>query len=320
MLIGLAVVLSLAAGSIGAAQSGRMTDAARTPAPPSTTTPGSTTPVPPAPPAPSVPASPSPAPSSTPTRTPHPSPAPGHAALESLATLPVKGRAAKTGYARDQFGQRWLDVDRNGCDTRNDILGAQLTDVVRAGRCKVTSGTLADPYTATTIDFVRGQGTSELVQIDHVVALSDAWQKGAQALTLDQRARFANDPLNLLAVSGRTNASKGDGDAATWLPPNKAFRCEYVARQVAVKATYRLWVTQAEHDAIHRILSTCTDELISMPAATPIPVASTPAPLPPDAFYKNCADVRAHGAAPIRVGDPGYSRRLDGDGDGIGCE
>jgi hypothetical protein len=201
------------------------------------------------------------APTATPSSAPSPGPsaAPG-SALELLATLPVKGRAAKTGYDRAQFGPRWQDVDHNGCDTRNDILGAQLTGPVRDGRCRVTAGTLHDPYTGTTIDFVRGQGTSELVQIDHVVALSDAWQKGAQALTAQQRAAVANDPLNLLAVEGASNSQKRDGDAATWLPKNKDFRCAYVARQVAVKSRYDLWVTPAEHDAIARVLTTCPDE------------------------------------------------------------
>ena len=117
-------------------------------------------------------------------------------ALAVLATLEVKGRAPKTGYDRDEFGQRWLDIDRNGCDTRNDILASQLTEVAKAGSCKVTSGTLAEPFTGKTIQFVRGQDTSALVQIDHVVSLSDAWQKGAQQLTDDQRATLANDPMN----------------------------------------------------------------------------------------------------------------------------
>ncbi|MDY0910477.1 GmrSD restriction endonuclease domain-containing protein [Microbacterium sp. CFBP9034] len=184
----------------------------------------------------------------------------GQTALAVLATLEVKGGAAKTGYDREQFGQRWLDVDRNGCDTRNDTLARDLTDVERSGPCKIMSGTLADPFTGETIPFLRGQETSASVQIDHVVALSDAWQKGAQRLTEDQRATFANDPLNLLAVAGDANAQKGDGDAATWLPKNKAFRCEYVARQVSVKATYGLWITPAEHDAIADVLIDCPDE------------------------------------------------------------
>ena len=181
-------------------------------------------------------------------------------ALALLETLEVKGRAPRTGYDREQFGQRWKDVDRNGCDTRNDVLARDLTDTVRSGPCRVMSGSLADPYTGERIAFVRGQGTSELVQIDHVVALSDAWQKGAQQLDPDVRERFANDPLNLLAVDGTANRQKSDGDAATWLPPQKGFRCDYVARQVSVKAAYGLWVTTPERDAMVRILATCPDQ------------------------------------------------------------
>jgi hypothetical protein len=182
------------------------------------------------------------------------------AALARLETLPIKGRAPKTGYSRDEFGPAWADVDRNGCDTRNDILARDLEgETFKAGtnNCVVATGTLADKYTGTTISFVRGQDTSTAVQIDHIVALSDAWQKGARQLSAEQRRQLANDPLNLMAADGPTNGAKGDKDAATWLPPNRAFRCEYVARQTSVKAKYQLWVTQAEHDAIAGILASC---------------------------------------------------------------
>lgn len=119
------------------------------------------------------------------------------------------------------------------------------------------TGTLHDTYTGTTIAFTRGEGTSNAVQIDHIVALSDAWQKGAQQLDEQTRRNFANDPLNLQAVDGPANQQKSDGDAATWLPPNKAYRCSYVTRQVQVKLKYGLWVTQAEKDAIARELASC---------------------------------------------------------------
>lgn len=178
-------------------------------------------------------------------------------ATQALAGLPVKGRAPKTGYDREQFGPAWLDVDRNGCDTRNDILIRDLTGERLQDRCVVLSGTLADPYTGRTIAFRRGITTSAKVQIDHVVALSDAWQKGAQQLDLDTRERLANDPLNLQAVDGPTNEAKGDSDAATWLPPARGYWCAYVARQVQVKAKYGLWVTAAEHDRIAQILRGC---------------------------------------------------------------
>lgn len=177
-------------------------------------------------------------------------------ASEALETLEIKGRAPRTGYNREQFGGDWATTDN--CDTRNLILQRDLKEVKLAkDNCKVLGGNLQDQYSGKTIDFSRGQGTSDDVQIDHVVAVSDAWQKGAQQLDFKTREAFYNDPLNLLAVDGPTNTKKGDGDAATWLPPNKAYRCQYVARQVAVKAKYTLWVTQAEHDAIKRILDGC---------------------------------------------------------------
>ena len=160
-----------------------------------------------------------------------------------LSSLPVKGRAGKTGYSRSQFGQAWADVDRNGCDTRNDMLKRDLTNIefkVKTRDCVVLSGVLLDRYSGETINFVRGNVTSMEVQIDHVVALSNAWQTGAFKLTLMQRTAFANDPMNLFAVKGRLNSQKGDGDAATWLPPLKSFRCTYVAQQIAVKAKYSL--------------------------------------------------------------------------------
>ena len=181
-------------------------------------------------------------------------------ALAALATLEVKGRAPMTGYARARFGPTWSDVDRNGCDTRNDVLRRDVSGAIldpRTHGCVVRTGTLHDPYTGRVIAFVRGPTTSAQVQVDHVVALGDAWQKGAQQLTDRERLAFANDPLDLLAVDGPTNLSKGDGDAATWLPPAAAYRCAYAARQVAVKVRYRLWVTPAERDALARILGTC---------------------------------------------------------------
>jgi Protein of unknown function (DUF1524) len=187
------------------------------------------------------------------------------AALATLDTLPIKGRSPKTGYSRDAFGKAWTDDvnvegGRNGCDTRNDILRRDLIDITLkpgSNECTVLSGTLIDPYSGDTIPFTRGPGTSAAVQIDHVVALSDAWQKGAQQLDQPTRQDFANDPRNLQATSAAMNKQKGDGDAATWLPPNKTYRCTYVSRQVEVKAAYSLWVTQAEHDAIANLLMRC---------------------------------------------------------------
>lgn len=193
-----------------------------------------------------------------------PLPDPSGNARDILETLAVKGRAPKTNYARTQFGNGWLSID--GCDTRNVILHRDLSEATVNSSCKVTGGVLHDPYTGKIVQFVRGATTSDLVQIDHVVALSDAWQKGAQALTFEQRVELANDALELLAVDGSANQAKADGDAATWLPANKAFRCQYVARQIAVKAKYGLWVTPAEKAAMLHVLEACPDE--------PIPTAA----------------------------------------------
>lgn len=180
-------------------------------------------------------------------------------ARSALAKLPVKGPAPLTGYARTQFGPAWADVDRSGCDQRNQVLARDMTEVrLRPGsRCVVASGRLMDPYTGKQINFVRGQDTSTAVQIDHVVALADAWRTGAQQLDQQTRAQLAGDLLELLAVDGPANEAKRDRDAAAWLPANKSYRCRYVARQVAVKTKYRLWVIPAERDAMDRILATC---------------------------------------------------------------
>jgi len=181
-------------------------------------------------------------------------------AVAVLETLAVKGRAPKTGYERSQFGPAWSDVDRNGCDTRNDILYRDLSSIkYKDGtkECVVQSGILIDPYSGEKISFLRGVATSSEVQIDHVVALSNAWQTGAFKLTYDKRLAFANDPMNLLAVKGRLNSQKGDGDAATWLPPRKNIRCAYVAQQIVVKAKYGLWVTKPEKAAMLNLLNQC---------------------------------------------------------------
>ncbi len=252
-------------------------------------------------------------------------------ALAAVAALTVKGRAPKTGYSRDQFGQAWFDTNRNGCDTRNDILRRDLRSRQMKNDCKVLAGTLApDPYTGTSIRFVYG-GASE-VDIDHVVALSDAWQKGAARWPAGKRLALANDPLNLLAVDSSTNRSKGDGDTATWLPPYQAFRCTYVARQVAVKGKYGVWVTAAERDAMTRVLATCPSMRLPEPGSAPTvavlpstPAQAAPAPVnvaPPASgvYYANCTAARAAGAAPIMRGEPGYASKLDRDNDGIACE
>lgn len=206
---------------------------------------------------------------------------PGTAAA-ALSALPVKGKAGKGGYDRDEFGSPWSDAtsaqgSRNGCDTRNDVLRRDLDDLVvepgTAG-CVALTGRLADPYSGEVLPFARGEDSASQIHIDHVVSLSNAWQTGAQQLSESDRENLANDPLNLWAVQGSLNQSKGDGDAATWLPPNKAIRCDMVARQVAVKTVYDLWVTTAEADAIARVLDRCPDQPLPTLSQWSIPATS----------------------------------------------
>lgn len=179
-------------------------------------------------------------------------------AKDVLESLAVKEKDNSTKYYRKLFYDEWSTTS-TGCNMREAILARDLEDVVLKG-CKVQSGVLQDPYTGTTINFQRGQETSAAVQIDHVVALSNAWATGA--FDFDQATRYAisQDPLNLIAVDGPANQEKSDQDAGDWLPSNESFRCEYVARQISVKYKYKLWVTPKEKQAMARVLESCPDE------------------------------------------------------------
>jgi len=275
-----------------------------------------------------------------------PEPGASRPALALLATMTVRERGAKLGYARDQFGPAWADTDRNGCDTRNDMLRRDLAGASpRPGThgCVVLSGTLPDPYTRRQIVFERG-GASE-VDIDHVVALGNAWVTGAADWPFKQRLALANDPLNLLAVEAAANRAKSDGDAATWLPPNRSYRCTYVARQIAVKAKYGLWVTPPEREAMARVLRDCPDMpapvgdapvLASIsppepersrprPPAVRVDAGTQPEPGPQarasDPNYGTCKQAKANGGGPyVRGKDPEYAYYQDRDGDGVVCE
>lgn len=180
-------------------------------------------------------------------------------ASEVLAKLEVKGRAPKTGYKRTEFYNGWPDID--GCNLRQRILKRDFGETaVTDEKCNVVAGKFYEPYTGVVMEFHTRKEISKGVQIDHVVALSDAWQKGAQYKTSEVRYQIATDPLNLIAVQAAANQQKSDGDAATWLPHNKSFRCQYVARQISVKYKYSLWVTEAEKEAMSQILETCPEQ------------------------------------------------------------
>ncbi|GAE81570.1 secreted protein [Cutibacterium acnes JCM 18920] len=193
-------------------------------------------------------------------------------AAEALGDLPVKGRAPMTGYSGTSSGQRGATTLTPPSPIPGAITAAvpatTLGSRPRRGEAEIRqpmSNSLrrvTRPYTGRTIQWRRGRNTSAVVQIDHVVALGNAWVTGAQQLPMDRRQALANDPLNLLAVEGQANQNKGAGDAATWLPPHKSYRCDYVSRQIAVKRKYHLWVTSAERNAMIRVLSTCPNHAL----------------------------------------------------------
>ncbi len=186
-------------------------------------------------------------------------------AAAALAGLPVADKAPLEGYERDcgegegcVFGPAWADVDRNGCDQRNDVLHRDLTDVeVREGTggCVVVAGTLDDPYTGSVVPFVKAEASE--VPIDHVVPLAAAWVQGAAAWPADQRRAFANDLGNLIATTQSVNSSKSDSTAEEWVPPDPAYGCSYATVIVTVKDRYALSVTPAEARALEELLATC---------------------------------------------------------------
>ncbi|GAA1945641.1 hypothetical protein GCM10009776_04440 [Microbacterium deminutum] len=205
-------------------------------------------------------------PSATSIRTPSGSPpatasvSDADAAIARLAMLEVVAGYSDARYDRDRFGETWADVDRNGCDTRNDTLGRDLLDpVFKPGTrdCKVLSGLLVDPYDGTHVDFVSGRNTSALVQIDHVVALAWAWRHGAESWTDAQRTAFANDPRNLVAASEEMNQAKSDSGPSEWLPPVAELRCGYVENFVDVLDAYDLGIDPADKDAAQAVLERC---------------------------------------------------------------
>ncbi|MFF8188826.1 HNH endonuclease family protein [Microbacterium sp. NPDC016588] len=183
------------------------------------------------------------------------------AAMDLLEALAPAEPANQDTYERDDFGQRWADIDRNGCDQRNDVLARDLTDTTTkpgTHECVVLTGTLHDPYTGSTIVFQRGQATSEFVQIDHIVPLAWAWRQGADTWSIEQRETFANDPLNLQATDGPTNQSKSDRGPGDWMPPDTSYACTYAARFIEILATYQLTINTTDRSALATQLTSCS--------------------------------------------------------------
>ena len=247
--------------------------------------------------------------------------------LPQLLGLLVTAPEDRSGYDRDLF-RHWIDADGDGCDTRREVLidEAVVAPTVGGG-CSLTGGQWLSAY-----DGLILTDASQL-QIDHVVALAEAWDSGASAWTPDRRMRFANDldvPWALIAVSGASNQSKSDHDPAEWLPPNPGDLCPFVSAWIAIKVRWQLSVDQLERDALTGLVGDCPG--VQMPyepippdapgAPTPLASATTCSPayptvcIPPPPPDLNCGDI-PYRRFTVLSPDPHH---FDGDHDGIGCE
>lgn len=194
-------------------------------------------------------------------------------ALTELAKVKISPEYT-TGYDRELF-PHWKDLDGDGCDTRKEVLirDSRSTAVVGSS-CTVTSGTWYSPYDGATWT------NPSNIQIDHVVALNEAWQSGAYAWTTQQRTNYANDLTDsrtLLAVTDSVNQSKSAKDPTQWLPPLVEYRCTYLANWVSVKVRWSLSMDEAEHATVKSALAGCGSAIRASPVALPqTPVVPTP--------------------------------------------
>lgn len=268
-----------------------------------------------------------------------PAPADAVPASRLLADIKVAPSLSMSGYSRDRF-THWTDADGNGCDTRDDVLAAE-SQLTPAPSCeRIESGNWYSPYDDVTVT------ASTDMDVDHLVALAEAWRSGAANWNDAGRERYANDldyPISLLAVTAATNRSKGDQDPAAWMPPNASYDCVYLAHWVAVKWRWNLTMDPAEHAAVKRGMDRCSaksllvaDPGASMklkttgvgsvtgPAVKVDPPAAKPnpaTPAPQVSAPRTCAEAQAAGLGPFRRGvDAEYESYRDGDGDGVVCE
>ncbi len=246
-------------------------------------------------------------------------------AIDLLATIEIADEHG-TDYDRDAFGYP-ADLDGDGCNTRAEVLKRDSITYAQIDlfHCTVVAGDWFSWYDGFTLSDPGD------IDIDHVVALKEAWDSGAWQWSPAAMVAFGNDltdPRSLLAVSSGTNRDKGASDPADWLPPDSHFLCPFIGDWVAIKARWGLTMDQREHDSVQGLLTgACVGWHVAPIAPPPTSTASVPATgtttVPgssSEIHYANCAAVRAAGAAPLLIGEPGYRAGLDGDSDGIACE
>lgn len=249
-----------------------------------------------------------------------------------LRHLAVRADSHAASYARSKF-KVWVDADRDGLDTRAEVLKAESRTTASVNRYgTVKGGRWISPYD----DVVVSKATR--LDVDHLVPLAEAWRSGAWKWNADRRQAFGNDlgyGPSLIAVTLSSNRSKGDDDPARWMPPASSYACTYVKQWIAVKSRWHLSVDAAEKTALTAGLAGCATPWVSKPGTPriaalvvhakpkpkPKPVAKPSGGSTGSAYYRNCDAVRAAGRAPLYRGQPGYeSPRLDRDGDGVACE
>ncbi len=301
----------------------------------------------------------------------------------------IRTAAEREGGYNRSFFKHWIDADRNGCDTRKEVLIEEAVVKPKKGpKCTLTGGKWVSSYDGKTYT------KDSALDIDHVVPLAEAWRSGAWAWTPAQRQEFANDIRDsrvLIAVTASANRSKGDRDVKSWLPAKD--KCSYIEAWVAVKVRYTLTFDPGELSVIQNYFTSCNITNVSAevlvgyeteanrvtsapsptpvatpsaspsptpspspvatastsptPSPTPTPVATvsaspTPSPIPittvsasptpapvaptksPAVKYKNCAEAKAAGVAPLRKAtNPELyeiNSGLDRDKDGVACE
>ena len=254
-------------------------------------------------------------------------PAAGSVSAVDLLAFIVVANEHRGGYQRDLFGYP-TDANGDGCNTRDEILKRDSrTPVVESVGCKIISGDWYCGYDNITVTDPTG------IEIDHVVALKEAWDSGAWQWSLEQRGAYANDPRTLRAVTTASNRAKGDKDPSNWLPPNPGDVCAFIGDWVSIKARWAMTMDQSEYGRIGNLLNgDCFGLRVDNPSTPAITTAANAAftPATPDTIrsqgssttvdYQSCAAARAARAAPLHLGDPGYRTGLDRDKDGIACE
>ncbi len=159
-------------------------------------------------------------------------------------------------YSRDSLPTDWKDLDGNGCNTREDILKKYTSEYTgRFDGCKIKSGKFYDYYNGKFLRYDKSVDTGGGIQIDHIVAIGNAWISGGYKWGKDEWISYINDEEVLIPTSSKTNREKSDKDITEWKPANNSYLCTYAEKQVEIKDKYKLTVTEKEKAELKSILN-----------------------------------------------------------------